>query len=70
MVVNLLRGREFGEDSKTNLALGIIYKYHIDLGAGIMITGILIVIASVLITTTFTIFTAANTNPARILRTD
>jgi ABC-type antimicrobial peptide transport system permease subunit len=54
----------------TNLVLSIIYKYHIEVGAGIMIAGGFIVIASALITTTFTIFKAANTNPAFILRNE
>jgi ABC-type antimicrobial peptide transport system permease subunit len=54
----------------TDHVLAIMYKYHIEVGPGIMILGSIIVIASALVTTTFTIFSAANTNPAHILRNE
>jgi ABC-type antimicrobial peptide transport system permease subunit len=52
----------------TNLVLGVIYKYHISVGIMTLILGSLSVLMVALITTSVTILSAANTNPAYILR--
>jgi putative ABC transport system permease protein len=52
----------------TNQILGIMYRFHIDVGIGTLIFGSLGVLIVALLTTTFIILSAANTNPAYILR--
>jgi ABC-type antimicrobial peptide transport system permease subunit len=52
----------------TNQILGVIYRFHIDVGIGTLIFGSLGVLIIALLTTTFIILSAANTNPAYILR--
>jgi ABC-type antimicrobial peptide transport system permease subunit len=52
----------------TNQVLAIMYKYHIGVGIGTMVFGSLAVLIAALITTSLIIFSAANTNPAYILR--
>jgi ABC-type antimicrobial peptide transport system permease subunit len=52
----------------TNQILGVMYRFHIDVGIGTLIFGSLGVLIIALLTTTFIILSAANTNPAYILR--
>jgi len=52
----------------TNQILGIMYKYHISVGVLTLIFGSLFVLIVALLTTSLTILSAANTNPAYILR--
>ncbi len=52
----------------TNQILGVMYRFHIDIGIGTLIFGSLGVLIVALLTTTLIILSAANTNPAHILR--
>jgi len=52
----------------TDQILGIIYKYHIPVGLMTLIFGSMAVLFVAFITTSITILSAANTNPAHILR--
>ena len=52
----------------TEQVLAIMYKYHIGVGLGTMVIGSLGTLLVALITTSAIIFSAANTNPAYILR--
>ena len=52
----------------TDQILGVIYRYHISIGWITLMAGSLAVFFVALITTSMTILSAANTNPAYILR--
>jgi len=52
----------------TNQILGTMYRFHIDVSIGTLILSSLGVLIVALLTTTFIILSAANTNPAYILR--
>jgi ABC-type antimicrobial peptide transport system permease subunit len=67
MIVAAIVGAIFGS-ILTNQVLAIMYKYHIGVGIGTMIFGSLGILITALLTTSFIIFSAANTNPAYILR--
>jgi len=54
----------------TDQVLSIIYAYHISVGIITLLIGSLSVLIVALITTSFTILAAANTNPAYILRVE
>jgi ABC-type antimicrobial peptide transport system permease subunit len=52
----------------TNQLLEFIYKYHIDIGPAAILPSVLIVLTAALLTTSATIYGAANTNPSDTLR--
>jgi ABC-type antimicrobial peptide transport system permease subunit len=52
----------------TDAVLKIMYSYHIQIGIGTLLISGLTIFLVAIVTTTFTILSAANTNPAYILR--
>ena len=52
----------------TNQLLGFIYKFHISVGVITILISTLIIVIAALLTTSSTIYSAANTNPSETLR--
>jgi len=67
MIVSSVIGAIFGY-ILTNQVLGVMYKYHISVGLMTLVLSSLFVLVVALVTTSLTILSAANTNPAYILR--
>ena len=52
----------------TNQLLNFIYKFHISIGAFTIVFSAIIIVGAAFLTTSATIYSAANTNPSETLR--